>query len=75
MASGTLVCTGDLTTATDGVPICSSAWMLIQTPLPFDPLTIDPLLMAQAFGAGFIPVAAVIAACRVMKALLDMIRK
>lgn len=74
MSSGALVCTGDVTTAVDGAPVCSSAWMLVQVPTTFDPLTLDPTTVAQAFGAGFIIVASVVAACRVMKALLDAIK-
>lgn len=53
MASGALVCTGDVLTTPDGAPICTSAWMLVQTPTPFDPASLDPASVAGAFGAGF----------------------
>lgn len=74
MSSGALVCTGEVSTAVDGAPICSSAWMLVQVPTTFDPSTLDPALVAQCFGAGFIVVAGMFGSFRAVKALLDAIK-
>lgn len=74
MSSGALVCTGEVTTAVDGAPICSSAWMLIQTPTPFDPATLDALSVLQAFGAGFILVGSVWGAARGIRAVLSLLK-
>lgn len=74
MASGALVCTGDVTTAVDGAPICSSAWMLVQVPAPFDPASLDAVSVLQAFGAGFILVATVWGASRGIRAVLSLLK-
>ena len=53
MASGVLRCTGDVTVATDGAPLCSGAWTLVTVPEPFSVDQLDPALLSGAFVAGF----------------------
>lgn len=74
MSSGALVCTGDVTTAVDGAPLCSSAWMLVQVPTPFDPASLDAPTVLAAFGAGFILVGTVWGAARGIRAVLSLLK-
>lgn len=54
--SGTLYCPADLS-SDGGVPVCSSSWEVLPYTPPFDPSQLDPVLLGQAFGAGFTLVA------------------
>lgn len=53
MAAGALICTGDVTVAGDGAPLCSGYWSLVPVPEPF---TVNDQVIADfavAFGVGF----------------------
>lgn len=53
MAAGALICTGDVTVAADGAPLCSGYWSLVPVPEPF---TVNEQVIADfatAFGVGF----------------------
>ena len=53
MSSGALLCTGEVTIAGDGAPLCSGAWTLVPVPAPF---AIDEAAIqgfGVAFGVGF----------------------
>lgn len=49
-------CIGELTTVS-GYPQCSGQWEVVFQAPPFDPSQLDPVLLSQAFGAGFVLVA------------------
>jgi hypothetical protein len=49
-------CIGELTTVS-GYPQCSGQWDVVFQQPPFDPSQLDPVFLAQAFGAGFTLVA------------------
>lgn len=74
MASGALVCTGDVSTSADGAPFCSDAWMLVQVPTPFDPSSLDAGSIAQAYGVGFISVGTVLFAIAGVRALIHLVK-
>ncbi|HGP6087870.1 TPA: hypothetical protein ACLNNW_003632 [Vibrio cholerae O1] len=69
-----LACDGQVT-VTAGVPQCSGAWMLVHAPEPFDPLQLDPLIVASSFGAGLTLVATSLLLGLGCKLILDFIRK
>jgi hypothetical protein len=69
-----LACEGVLTVNPDGSPVCDTAWTLLAAPTPFDPSTLDPVSLAQAFGVGFVLVGAVLAVCFAARAILSIIR-
>lgn len=71
--SGALVCDGDLLVQA-GSPVCQGTWMLVQVPTPFDPSTLDPVALSQAFGSGFALVGAVLAVGFGARAILNMIK-
>ncbi|MCY1287095.1 hypothetical protein D9M70_360810 [compost metagenome] len=71
--SGALVCDGELGVS-GGSPVCSGTWMLVQVPTPFDPSTLDPAVIVQAFGVGFVMVGGVLAVCFGARALLNFIK-
>ncbi|ANE54483.1 MULTISPECIES: hypothetical protein [Methylomonas] len=54
MASVVPVCNGVLTVDLTGVLRCSVDWQTIATPAFFDFSQIDPAIMGEAVGAGFI---------------------
>lgn len=74
MSAGTIVCSGDVTVSPDGAPLCNGVWTLVPTPIPFDPLDLDPTAMGQFFAAGFTVIAALWAVSRVCKAMLDLLK-
>lgn len=54
------VCSGDILTTAEGALTCSESWQFLpvdQLLTKFDPLSLDPSVLAAAFGAGFIAVA------------------
>ena len=72
------ICQGEMTTAADGALICSLQWQMIpvdQLITKFDPLSMDPSVLAAAFGAGFIAVATFQCAGLAAGAVLKSIRK
>ncbi len=72
------ICQGEITTLPDGELICSLQWQMIpvdQLITKFDPLSMDPTVLAAAFGAGFIAVATFQCAGLVAGAVLKSIRK
>ncbi|MFV3416365.1 hypothetical protein ACNFH8_29290 [Pseudomonas sp. NY15436] len=71
--TGALVCDGDLAVS-GGSPICNGTWMLVQVPTPFDPSTLDPVALAQAFGVGFVVIGAPLAVIFGARAILKMIK-
>jgi len=68
-----LVCDGALSVDA-GVPICSGAWVLVQAPEQFDPSQLDPVLVGQAFGAGFGLVAMVLVGTAGVRAILNFLK-
>lgn len=71
--SGALVCDGELSVST-GSPVCDGIWMLVQVPTPFDPSSLDPVSIAQAFGVGFISVGTVLFAIAGVRALIHLVK-
>jgi hypothetical protein len=69
-----LACEGTVSVSPDGAPLCDSAWTLAPAPAPFDPTTLDPVSLVQAFGVGFVLVGTVLAVCFAARAILSMIR-
>lgn len=47
------VCPGTITVDQAGGLLCSEAWQTMAAPVGFDFTQIDPVVMAQAMGAGF----------------------
>lgn len=74
MSAGTIVCSGDIAVSPDGAPLCNGVWTLVPTPLPFDPMDLDPLVMGQFFSVGFAVVATFWAVSRMCKTLLDLLK-
>lgn len=69
MAGYTLVCDGEVTSASDGAALCSSPWMVIPVADRFDLTKLDPAVCAQAFGVGFgsmVPVLVVVFGIRAL---------
>lgn len=54
MASLTPVCNGLITQNNQGALLCSVPWTTINTPVSFDFMQIDPVVMSEAVAAGFI---------------------
>ncbi len=72
------ICTGDMSTLEGGALACSSQWQLLpvdQLLTTFDPLSMDPTVLAAAFGAGFIAVATFQCAGLAAGAVLKSIKK
>jgi hypothetical protein len=72
------ICEGEVSTLSDGVLRCSSSWQMIpvdQLITKFDPLSMDPSVLAAAFGSGFIAVATFQCAGLAAGAVLKSIRK
>ncbi|MBP0049844.1 hypothetical protein H9C73_14015 [Marinobacterium sp. AK62] len=72
------ICSGDMTTLADGSLACSTQWQLLpvdQLLTTFDPLSMDPTVLAAAFGSGFIAVATFQCAGLAAGAVLKSIRK
>lgn len=74
MASGVLRCTGDVTVATDGAPLCSGAWTLVPVPEPFAVDQLDPAMLADAFTAGFLLIGTAWLAGWACRQLLSLVR-
>lgn len=74
MASGALLCTGDVTIASDGAPLCSGFWSLVPVPEPFDITTADPAMYAEAFFVGFTLIGTIWFAGICCRKVLSMIR-
>jgi len=73
MAAGVLRCTGDVTVATDGAPLCSGVWTLVPVPEPFTVEQLDPGMLAAAFTAGFVIVGTAWFVGRCARALLSLL--
>ena len=69
-----IVCAEQITTNIDGYPICSSGWLTSVQSIPFDISQINPVLIAEFFGAGFFLTTPVMAACWGVSALINTIR-
>lgn len=50
----TIVCDGTVEVLPDGAATCSTGWMTQVASVPFDASAIDPSIVAQLFGAGFL---------------------
>lgn len=74
MASGVIQCTGNVTVAGDGAPLCSGTWTLVPVPEPFDVSQLDPAMVLSAFMAGFVIVATCWFAGWCGRALLNAIK-
>ncbi|MCH3084291.1 hypothetical protein K3X07_14790, partial [Listeria monocytogenes] len=61
--------------APDGAPLCSGMWVLTQVSEQFDPSTLDPVALGQAFSVGFGLVATVLVGALGVKAVLDFIKR
>jgi len=68
-----LACDGSVSVVA-GSPVCDGSWLLVQAPTPFDPSTLDPVSLAQAFGVGFVLVGSVLAVCFGARAILSAIK-
>ena len=73
MASGVLLCDGDVAVSMDGAPLCSGLWSLVPVPEPFDISAVDPAFMAEPFFVGFTLVATIWFAGICFRKLLSMI--
>lgn len=74
MAAGALLCTGDVTVAGDGAPLCSGYWSLVPVPEPF---TVNDQVIADfatAFGVGFSLVFFCWATGKGIKIILSLLR-
>lgn len=71
--AGVLSCDGELL-VTGSTPQCSGAWTLVQAPDQFDPSTLDPASLAQAFGVGFVVIGTPLAAIFAARAILKMLK-
>jgi len=72
------ICQGEIITSSDGLISCSAQWQIIpvdQLITKFDPLSMDPTVLAAAFGAGFIAVATFQCAGLAAGAVLKSIKK
>lgn len=49
-----IVCAGTVEVNVDGAATCSTGWMTQLSSVPFDASAIDPSIVAQLFGAGFL---------------------
>jgi len=54
-----MLCDGVVSENLDSSPICSSSWTVTDYVIvqPFDIASLDPLVLAEAFGAGWIIIA------------------
>lgn len=68
-----LSCDGELF-VTGSTPQCSGVWTLVQSPDQFDPSTLDPVSLAQAFGVGFVVIGTPLAVIFAARAILKMIK-
>lgn len=71
--AGVLSCDGELL-VTGSTPQCSGSWTLVQAPDQFDPSTLDPVSLAQAFGVGFVVIGTPLAAIFAARAILKMLK-
>lgn len=71
--AGVLSCDGELF-VTGSTPQCSGVWALVQAPDQFDPLTLDPVSLAQAYGVGFVVIGTPLAVIFAARAILKMIK-
>ena len=69
-----LSCDGDLSVTLSRTPQCSGTWTLVQAPDQFDPSTLDPVSLAQAFGVGFVVIGTPLAAIFAARAILKMLK-
>lgn len=56
------------------VPVCSTQWEVAQYTPPFDVSQLDPTLMGQAFGAGFMLIASVLVVTIGIRALVNLVK-
>lgn len=70
-----IVCSGTVTES-GGVPQCSEAWQIVDysTVVPFDPSQLDPATLGAMFGAGFLVLVPIWAACIGVRVLLNLVR-
>lgn len=66
-------CIGELTTVS-GYPQCSGLWEAYVLAPPFDPSQLDPVVLGQAFGAGFTLIATFMVFSMGIRALLNFIK-
>lgn len=66
-------CIGELKTE-GGFPQCSGSWEAVQVQPPFDPSQLDPIIVGQAFGAGFTLVTTFMVFAVGIRALLNFIK-
>lgn len=69
-----LSCSGVVSIAGDGAPLCSGAWVLIPAPDPFDPSQLDPAELGVCFGVGFSLVAVFMLAGHGVRVVLNLIK-
>lgn len=72
--SGLLHCPGELIIQ-GGAPTCSVDWVSVPYIIPFDPSQLDPVILAQAFGAGFTLVAGFMVMSMGIRAFLNFIKQ
>lgn len=66
-------CAGIISQDANGNTVCSTGWQQSVLAVPFDPSTLDPLLIAGAVGTGFFILVPVWAAALGVKYLLKFI--
>ena len=71
--SATLYCPAEISTE-GGIPVCSTQWEVAQYTPPFDVSQLDPTLMGQAFGAGFMLIASVLVVTIGIRALVNFVK-
>lgn len=74
MTTYTVACDGEIQVLSTGAPSCSTPWVLVESHQDFDPSTLDPVALAQAFGVGFVFVGVPLAVVFGARAVLKMIR-
>lgn len=72
--SGLLHCPGELIIQ-GGAPSCSVDWVSVPYIVPFDPSQLEPVILAQAFGAGFTLVASFMVMSMGIRAFLNFIKQ
>lgn len=71
---GLLHCPGELVMQGGASPMCSVDWLVVPYAPPFDPSQLDPIVLGQAFGAGFTLVASFMVFSMGIRAFLNFIK-